>query len=91
VLTDTYIEAGAVVERCILDKIVVIGHNARVGKIQDVGDLAITCVGKNTHVPAGYTVGAGSILGTDLRLENFSTYSNKTVPAGTHVGYNSKK
>ncbi|MEO8610405.1 MAG: glucose-1-phosphate adenylyltransferase [Chloroflexota bacterium] len=91
VLTDTYIEAGAVVERCILDKIVVIGHNARVGKIQDVGDLAITCVGKNTHVPAGYTVGAGSILGTDLRLENFSTFSNKTVPPGTHVGYNPKK
>ena len=91
VLTDTYIEAGAVVERCILDKIVVIGHNARVGKIQDVGDLAITCVGKNTHVPAGYTVGAGSILGTDLRLEDFSPFSNKSVPAGTHVGYNSKK
>jgi glucose-1-phosphate adenylyltransferase len=91
ILTDTYIEAGAVVERCILDKIVVIGHNARVGKIQDVGDLAITCVGKNTHVPAGYTVGAGSILGTDLRLEDFSPYANKSVPAGTHVGYNPKK
>jgi glucose-1-phosphate adenylyltransferase len=91
ILTDTYIEAGAVVERCILDKIVVIGHNARVGKIQDVGDLGITCVGKNTHVPAGYSVGAGSILGTDLRLEDFSTYTNKTVPNGTHLGYNSKK
>jgi glucose-1-phosphate adenylyltransferase len=91
VLTDTYIEAGAVVERCILDKIVVIGHNARVGKIQDVGDLAITCIGKNTHVPAGYTVGAGSILGTDLRLEDFSPFANKSVPAGTHVGYNSNK
>jgi glucose-1-phosphate adenylyltransferase len=91
VLTDTYIEAGAVVERCILDKIVVIGHNARVGKIQDVGDLGITCVGKNTHVPAGYTVGAGSILGTDLRLEDFSTFNNKSVPPGVHVGYNPKK
>jgi glucose-1-phosphate adenylyltransferase len=91
ILTDTYIEAGAVVERCILDKIVVIGHNARVGKIQEVGDLGITCVGKNTHVPAGYTVGAGSILGTDLRLEDFSSFTNKTVPPGTPVGYNSKK
>jgi glucose-1-phosphate adenylyltransferase len=91
ILTDTYIEAGAVVERCILDKIVVVGHNARVGKIQDVGDLGITCVGKNTHVPAGYTVGAGAILGTDLRLEDFSSYTNKTVPPGTPVGYNPKK
>lgn len=91
ILTDTYIEAGAVVERCILDKIVVVGHNARVGKIQEVGDLAITCVGKNTHVPAGYSVGAGSILGTDLRLEDFNQFSNKTVPNGTHLGYNAKK
>jgi hypothetical protein len=62
-----------------------------VGKIQDVGDLGITCVGKNTHVPAGYTVGAGAILGTDLRLEDFTSFSSKTVPPGTHVGYNSKK
>ena len=91
ILTDTYIEAGAVVERCILDKIVVIGHNARVGKVQEVGDLAITCIGKNTHVPAGYTVGAGSVLGTDLRLEDFSQFANKTMPNGTYLGYNPKK
>lgn len=91
VLTDTYIEAGAVVERCILDKIVVIGHNARVGKIQDMGELGITCVGKNTHVPASYTVGSSCVLGTDLRLENFASYTNKTVPNGTHIGYNAKK
>lgn len=87
VLTDTYIEAGAVVERCILDKIVVIGHNARVGKIQDVGELGITCVGKNTHVPAGYTIGHSCILGTDLRLEDFASYDNKQVPNNTRIGY----
>jgi glucose-1-phosphate adenylyltransferase len=91
VLTDTYIEAGAVVERCVLDKIVVIGHNARVGKINEVGELGITCVGKNTHVPAGYTVGNGCILGTDLRLEDFESYSNKSVPNGSLIGYSAKK
>lgn len=90
VLTDTYIEAGAVVERCILDKIVVIGHNAHVGKILDVGELGITCVGKNTHVPAGYTVGHSCILGTDLRLEDFNTYSNKLIPSGAAIGYKKK-
>ncbi len=90
VLTDTYIEAGAVVERCILDKIVVIGHNAHVGKIQDMGELGITCVGKNTHVPAGFTVGSGVILGTDLRLENFAAFANKLVPSGTVLGYKLK-
>jgi glucose-1-phosphate adenylyltransferase len=87
VLTDTYIEAGAVVERCILDKIVVIGHNAHVGKIQDMGELGITCVGKNTHVPAGYTVGHSCILGTDLRLEDFANYESKQVPHNTRIGY----
>lgn len=90
VLTDTYIEAGAVVERCILDKIVVIGHNAHVGKILDMGELGITCVGKNTHVPAGYTVGHSSVLGTDLRLEDFAPYSNKIVPSSSTIGYKKK-
>lgn len=91
ILTDTYIEAGAVVERCILDKIVVVGHNARVGSVSDVGELNITCVGKDTHVPAGYTVGAGSILGTDLRLEDFASFADKTVPPGSKIGYPTKK
>lgn len=91
VLNDAYIESGAVVERCIVDKIAVIGHNAAVGKITDDSDLGITCVGKNTHVPAGYAIGRDCILGTDLRLEDFETFENKTVPNGTHLGYSRKK
>ena len=91
ILTDTYIEAGAVVERCILDKIVVVGHNARVGKIQDMGELGITCVGKNTHIPAGYSVGHSCILGTDLRLEDFQQYADKIVPNGTKLGYSKRR
>ena len=90
ILTDSYIEAGAVVERCIVDKVAVIGHNARVGKIPDMGDLSITCVGKNTHVPAGYTIGSGCVLGTDLRLEDFAAFPNKTVPNNTNIGYSKK-
>lgn len=85
ILTDTYIEAGALVERCIVDKIAVIGHGAQVGAIPEVGDLGITCVGKNTHVPAGYVVGHSCVLGTDLRLEDFAPYSDRYVPAGTKL------
>ena len=91
ILNDAYIETGAIVERCILDKIVVVGHNARVGKLQEVGDLGITAVGKNTHIPAGYTVGRNAVLGTDLRLDDFTQFDNKTVPDGTHLGYSKKK
>jgi glucose-1-phosphate adenylyltransferase len=91
ILTDTYIEAGAVVERCIMDKYVVVGHNARVGSISEMGDLGITCVGKDTHIPAGYTVGHSCILGTDLRLEHFEEYKDKVVPNGTKLGYSKKR
>ena len=91
ILTDTYIEAGAIVERTIIDKIAVIGHNAHVGSVQEVGDLGITCIGKNTHIPAGYTVGRSVILGTDLRLEDFTQFEDKFVPHNTLLGYVPKK
>jgi glucose-1-phosphate adenylyltransferase len=91
ILTDAYIEAGAVVERCILDKFVVVGHNSRVGLYQDVGELGITCVGKDTHVPAGYTIGQNCILGTDLRMEAFEKFKDRIVPNDTHLGYSGKK
>ncbi len=91
ILTDTYIEAGAVVERTIIDKIAVIGHNAHVGKFQDVGDLGITCVGKNTHVPAGFTVGRSVMLGTDLRIEDFAEFEDRSVPNNTQLGYSPRK
>lgn len=91
ILNDAYIESGAIVERCILDKIVVVGSNARVGSISDVGDLKITSVGKNAHIPAAFTIGAGSTLGTDLEEANFAEYPNKIVPPNTHLGFKPKK
>jgi len=90
-LTDTYVEAGAVVERCIIDKIAVVGHNAHVGSIPKMGELGITCIGKNAHVPAGYTVWHSCILGTDLRLEDFQQYADKIVPNGAKVGYSKRR
>jgi glucose-1-phosphate adenylyltransferase len=86
-LTDAYIEAGARIERCIIDKIAVIGEGATVGSMQDVG-LKITTVGKNCYVPPGFTVGAGCILGVDLKPEDFGRFADKVVPNGTKIGYN---
>jgi glucose-1-phosphate adenylyltransferase len=85
ILTDSYIEADAVVERCIVDKLVVIGQGAQVGKIQDMGDLGITVIGKNTHVPAGFTVGRSVLLGTDLGPEDFDEFADKTIPHGKKI------
>ncbi|MFW5696422.1 MAG: glucose-1-phosphate adenylyltransferase [Phototrophicaceae bacterium] len=87
ILNDAYIEAGAVVERCILDKISVIGTNSRIGRIdQGATDLGITCVGKNTQVPPGFTIGRNVVLATDLHPEDFSSFENQSVPDGKRVG-----
>ncbi|MGQ9909929.1 MAG: glucose-1-phosphate adenylyltransferase [Candidatus Flexifilum sp.] len=91
ILTDTYIEAGAVVERCILDKLVIVGSGAHVGTLSDVGELRITCVGKGTEIPSGFNIGAGSILGTDLKQADFEAFPDRIVPAGTRIGYQSNK
>lgn len=91
ILNDVYIEANAVVERCIIDKISVIGKDARVGKIEDMGDLGIVCIGKNTHIPPGMTVGRGCILGTDVEERDFASYKNNIVPNGSMIKYAKKK
>lgn len=90
ILNDAYIEANAVVERAIIDKIAVIGYETTVGSISDIGDLAITSVGKNTRIPPGYTVGRGSTLGTDLNARDFARFSDKVIPEGTTLGYSSR-
>ncbi|MCA9883711.1 MAG: glucose-1-phosphate adenylyltransferase [Anaerolineae bacterium] len=88
ILNDAYVEAGARVERAIVDKIAVIGQNAVVGSSQTMGDLLITAVGKNARIPAGFTVGAGSVLGTDVTIEDFAEFAtDRRVPANTRVGY----
>ncbi len=91
ILTDAYVEKDAVVERCIIDKVAVIGEGAHVGEISEVGDLAITCIGKGAHVPPGFRIGRGSILGTDLREADFAAFPDKIVPHDTDIGYRRKK
>ena len=85
ILNDAYVEAGARVERALVDKIAVIGKNARVGSWQDMGDLKITSIGKNTRIPPSFTIGAGSVVGSDCVHEDFARFPNLTVPAGTDV------
>jgi glucose-1-phosphate adenylyltransferase len=80
-----------VIERCIIDKVTVIGKGSKIGKMQDMGDLGITVVGKNTHVPPGFTIGRSVILGTDLDIEDFDEFTDKTIPNGKKVSADKKK
>ncbi|MGB1286169.1 MAG: glucose-1-phosphate adenylyltransferase [Aggregatilineales bacterium] len=88
-LNDAYVEAGATVQRAIIDKIVVVGRDAVVGSMTDPRKIA--SVGKNTHIPPGYTIGAGCVLGTDLRESDFAGYRSKIIPDNSFVGYDPRK
>lgn len=91
VLTDCVIEAGAMVDRSIIDKEVVIQQNAHIGYGVDyspnaLNDLTsgITLVGKNATVPPGVKVGRNCIVAGDARDTDFP---GTMVPSGTTVGY----
>ena len=91
VLTDCTIEAGAMVDRSIIDKEVTVQPNAYVGYGVDyspnpLNDLTsgITLVGKNATVPSGVKIGRNCIVAGDARETDFP---GAMVPSGTTVGY----
>jgi glucose-1-phosphate adenylyltransferase len=91
VMNDTVIRAGAVVDRCILDKEIEIGAGAQVG----VGDkmtpnllepanlnTGITIVGKQAHVPPGAIIGRNCRIDANTMLTD---YDQLLVPSGETV------
>ncbi len=85
IMTDSYIDTGAVVERCIIDKFVFVGDHAHVGEINEVGDLGLTLIGKNSRIPPGIRIGASCVLGTDLTAKHFEAFANQRVPTHTEI------
>ena len=81
ILTDTSIGAGARVENAIIDKNVRVEAGARVGSCTPRG-AAITMVGKDSVVPARARVGAGCVIGPDVRAEDYTTL---TLRAGSQL------
>ncbi len=81
-LTDVVIEAGAVVERAILDKRARVGNNARVGDIETPPEKGLPMVGKNSIIPAGYTVEPGAIIATDVCPED---YTQSVISGDTYI------
>jgi len=70
-----------------VDKIAVIGRDARIGSWQDMGDLKITSIGKNARVPPAITIGAGTVVGSDCTHQSFLRYSDMIVPEGSDVEF----
>ncbi len=88
ILTDSYIERDAVIEQAIIDKGAVIGQGARLGDREVEPDRGIVCIGKNSTIPAGFTVERGTVIGVDLTDEDIEAqYPNKIIPARARIGY----
>jgi glucose-1-phosphate adenylyltransferase len=78
VLTDSTIGPGANIERTILDKHVLIGENAHIGG----SGAGLTMIGKNSLVPAGYTIDPGATIGPDV-VE--SDYPSKRIKSSQSI------
>ena len=91
ILNDTIIRAGALVDRCILDKQIEVGAGAQVGVgAADIPNelepanihTGITIVGKRARIPAGTIIGRNCRIDSDVTQENFQ--SNE-IPGGGSV------
>jgi len=80
--TDGVVESGAVVERAVVDKRARVEQNARVGWGIADQQIKIALVGKNSTVPAGYTIEPEAEVSTDVIA---SDYDGNVVRAGQTI------
>ncbi len=91
-LTDVYVKAGAVLDKVIVDKNVVIGENARVGvddeanaanrDLPDVLNTGLTLIGKGAEVPDNAVIGRNCVVRPYTPAKRFP---KEAVPSGTTI------
>jgi glucose-1-phosphate adenylyltransferase len=92
VMFDSVIRSGAIVDRSILDKEVIVGQGAHVGEGPDDRtpnrqepsrlNTGITVVGKQSVIPRGARLGRNVKIGERVRL---SAFASRVVPSGGSV------
>jgi glucose-1-phosphate adenylyltransferase len=95
IMNDTWIGPGAVVDRCIVDKNVVVGAGTRLGwgedyttpnqKHPDRFYTGPSLVGKGAHIPANLSVGRNVVIGPEVDEDAFAAFG-EVVPSGSTVG-----
>ncbi len=89
ILTDAEIRSGAVVDRAIVDKNVVIGEEAQVGagdgnvpnrELPNLLNTGITLVGKGAEVPAGTIIGRNCVIRPFTKARRLAS---KELPSGS--------
>ena len=95
ILSDTIIESGAVVERCVVDKQVRICRDAIVGhsdnnrpnpELPTRLNSGLTLVGKGSVIPAGMTLGRNVVIHPFSSADAFGKC--KSVDSGSSIGQN---
>lgn len=89
VMNDSWIGPGAVLDRVIVDKNVVVGAGVHLGDGDDLSivnavfpdrlDTGISVVGKGAHIPAGLRIGRNVLINADRDEEAFPA---REVPSG---------
>ena len=91
IMNDTVVEAGARVDRCILDKQIVVGRDTLIGygtestpNRQEPENLhsGITIVGKAAHIPPGTRIGRNCRIDAAVQERHFT---GRTVASGDSV------
>ena len=91
IMNDTIIRSGAVVDCCILDKLVDVGENVKLGYGKDDTPnkldpdkiySGITIVGKRAQIPAGTVIGRNCRIDPDTTPEH---YASKKIASGESV------
>jgi glucose-1-phosphate adenylyltransferase len=92
VMTDAVIEAGAEVDRSVLDKRVNVGAGARVGcgddntpngKWPERLNTGLTLIGKDAAIPADHTVGRNVVIYPKVSAKD---YAAAEVASGETIG-----
>jgi glucose-1-phosphate adenylyltransferase len=91
IMDDCHIEAGAIVERAIVDKETTIGKNAYVGygddwspnhERPDIVNCGISILGKRATVPPYVRIGRNVVIGPNVTATGVSDGS---IPSGTTI------
>ena len=97
IMTDTVIGPGAVIERCIVDKIARIGAGVRLGVGDDFSpnwlepsrlNTGLTLVGRGATVPANVRAGRNVLIAPDVRetdFESLEIISGETIDPNVPV------
>jgi glucose-1-phosphate adenylyltransferase len=93
ILNNTWIESGAVVDRCIIDKNVRVSAGAKVGDgdnnapnelARDTINTGITLVGKGSIIPPDVTIGRNVVIYPDSTEADFGR--KKKIASGKNIG-----